>query len=104
MDKNKNLYFINRILNLIKKRKKKAELDILKGTLDRIRTDTWSQVSDKELITICENYRLEGTDLLEAVSFLYRIAFELEKVVKDRNYAKTKKKTNKESKKENEES
>ena len=76
------------VLKNVKEQKKKVSKDALKQMLCMIRTDCWGNISEKELITICENYRMEATDLLECCEWLYRVANELEKLVKERNNAK----------------
>jgi hypothetical protein len=49
-----------------------------------IRTDCWDAINEKELIMICDNYRIEATDLLETCHWLFRISNELEKLCKEK--------------------
>jgi len=72
--------FKQKLLPRITHKKREAEKQALKTVLNSIRTDRYDQINNKELKLIIENYRIEAIDLLECVSFLLRIAQELEKI------------------------
>lgn len=68
----------------VSKQKKKVSKEAIKNLLSMIRTDCWDEIPEKELIMICDNYRIEATDLLETCHWLFRISNELEKLCKEK--------------------
>lgn len=73
-----------KVLGSAVKAKKELSQVTLQHTLERIRTDNWDEVTDKDLYALVENYRIEATDLLEAVYWMLKIAGELEVEVQKR--------------------
>ena len=73
-----------KVLKNVKEDKKNLSKDCLKNLLGMIRTDCWDEIGEKEIDMICENYRIEATDLLECCQWLFKIANELEKLSKER--------------------
>ena len=73
-----------KVLKNVEAQKKTVSKDALKNLLGMIRTDCWDEIGEKELMMICDNYRIEATDLLECCHWLFRISNELEKLCKEK--------------------
>lgn len=71
--------FFKQCLKCINQKKFQSEKETLKHVLSNMRTDAYDDIPAKQLVEICRNYRIEAIDLLDAVSFLFRIADELER-------------------------
>lgn len=71
-----------RNLKATKKQINKCNFDHL---MQMIRTDSWDEVDDRTLLEICDNYRIEGMGLLDATHWIFSIAEELERLVKERH-------------------